>query len=64
VSAAYGAYKASDAGHVARVDQTPGVKLVVTNADTAPPAAVKAADDPARLKVELAPDARRETENG
>lgn len=61
---AYGAYKASNAAHVARIEQTPGVKLVVTNADIAPPAAVAAAETKARTKVELAPDAKRETENG
>lgn len=60
---AYGAYKASNAAHVKRVEQTPGVALVVTNADTAPAAAVKAADDPNRTKVELSPNARQETEN-
>ena len=63
VATAWGAYKASNAAHVARIEQTLGVALVVTNADTAPAAAVKAADDPARTKVELAPDARKETEN-
>lgn len=63
-STAYGAYKASNAAHVKRVEQTPGVALVVTNADTAPAAAVKAADDPLRLKVEFDTDAKRETENG
>lgn len=64
VTAAYGAYKSSHAAQVARIEQTPGVKLVVTNADTAPAAAVRAADDAARTKVELAPDANREMENG
>lgn len=64
VGTAYGAYKASNAAHIKRVEQTPGVALVVTNADTAPAAAVKAADDPNRTKVELSPDAKRETENG
>jgi len=60
---AYGAYQASNAAHVARIEQTPGVKLVVTNADTAPAAAVKAADAGDRPKVEFSPDARKETEN-
>lgn len=60
---AYGAYKASNAAHVARIEQTPGVKLVVTNADTAPAAAVKAADAGDRPKVEFSPDARKETEH-
>lgn len=60
---AYGSYKASNAAHVARIEQTPGVKLIVTNADTAPAAAVAAADTPERTKVELSPDARRETEH-
>lgn len=63
VATAYGSYKASTAAHVARVEATPGVKLVVTNADTAPPAAVRAADDAARPKVELSPDARKEDEH-
>jgi hypothetical protein len=62
-STAYGAYKASNAAHVKRVEQTPGVTLVVTNADTAPAAAVAAADDPNRTKVELSPDARRDNEH-
>jgi hypothetical protein len=60
---AYGAYKASNAAHVARIEQTPGLALVVTNADTAPAAAVAAADDPNRHKVELSPDARRDNEH-
>lgn len=64
VATAYGAYKASTAAHVARIEQTPGVQLTVTNADTAPTAAVKAADDPTRTKVEFSPDAKRDTENG
>lgn len=62
-STAYGAYKASHAAQVKRIEQTPGVKLVVTNADTAPAAIVAAADDDDRKKVELSPDARKETEN-
>lgn len=61
---AYGAYKSTHAAQVARIEQTPGVKLVVTNADTAPAAAVKAADDEERTKVDFAPDAKREVENG
>lgn len=63
-STAYGAYKATHAAQVARIEQTPGVQLTVTNADTAPTAAVKAADDPTRTKVEFSPDAKRDTENG
>jgi len=64
VTAAYGAYKSSHAAQVARIEQTPGVKLVVTNAETAPAAAVRAADDANRPKVELSPNAKREMENG
>lgn len=61
---AYGAYKASAAAQVKRIEETPGLKLIVTNVDTAPPAAVVAAETKAREKVELGPDAKRETENG
>lgn len=64
LSTAYGAYKASNAAHAERIKQTPGIKTVVTNVDTAPAAFVRAADDPNQPKVELSPDARRETENG
>lgn len=63
VATAYGSYKASHAAQVARIEQTPGVKLVVTNADTAPAAAVAAADDANRTKVELSPEARKDTEH-
>lgn len=63
VATAYGAYKSTHAAQVARIEQTPGVALVVTNADTAPAAAVVAAQDDNRRKVDFAPDARRETEN-
>lgn len=60
VATAYGAYKASHAAQVARIEQTPGVKLIVTNADTAPAAAVRAADDDERTKVDFGPDAKTE----
>lgn len=63
IATAYGSYKASNAAQVARIEQTPGLKLVVTNADTAPAAAVRAADDAARAKVDFSPDARKDTEH-
>lgn len=63
VATAYGAYKASNAAQVARIEQTPGVALLVTNANTAPAAAVVAAKDDNRRKVDFTPDARREAEN-
>lgn len=53
----YGAYKASHASQAARIEQTPGVKLVVTNPNIAPAAIVAAAEDPARPKVETDPRA-------
>lgn len=54
---AYGAYKASNAAHVARIEQTPGVKIVVTNPNIAPAAIVDAAEDPTRTKIETDPRA-------
>lgn len=60
---AYGAYKSTHAAQVSRIEQTPGVKLIVTNADTAPRAAVRAADDDERTKVDFSPDAKKETEH-
>lgn len=54
---AYGAYKASHAAQVRRIEETPGVKLVVTNPNTAPSAIVDAAEDRTRLKVETDPRA-------
>lgn len=54
---AYGAYKASHASQVKRIEETPGVKLVVTNPNTAPAAIVEAAEDRTRLKVEVDPRA-------
>lgn len=54
---AYGAYKASHASQVRRIEETPGVKLVVTNPNTAPATIVEAAEDRSRLKVEVDPRA-------
>lgn len=52
-----------DAAQVARIEAMPGLKLLVTNTETAPAAAVKAAYDDNHPKVEFAPDAKKETEN-
>ena len=57
VTAAWSAWKASAAGRTASIEQTPGVKLVITNPNIAPAAIVAAAEDPARHKVELDPRA-------
>jgi hypothetical protein len=57
VATAYGSYKASHAAQVARIEQTPGVKLVVTNPNAAPAAIVEAAEDPTRRKVDIDPRA-------
>ena len=57
VTSAWGAYKASHAQQVKRLEETPGVKAIVTNPNTAPAAFVEAAEDPTRRKVDIDPRA-------
>lgn len=57
IAAAWSWWAKRDAAIVAHVESIPGVKLVVTNPNIAPTAAVDAAEDHSRFKVEMAPNA-------
>lgn len=57
IAAAWSWWAKRDAAVVARIEATPGVKLIVTNPNTAPAAIVEAAEDPTRGKVDIDPRA-------